>query len=143
MSLNSTHKQTSFRLATTSWVESLTVSEIPSTVEGSPSGKYPPRSRARSRRPSRRAPITKQLVTGYSMIDTVLPIGKGQRQLLMGPIQSGTDAFCREVIRNQEDTDTVCIYASIGKPTAHVHRLAPDCFPVPQRNTPSCLQAER
>lgn len=80
---------------------------------------------------ARRSPITKQLITGYAMVDTVLPVGKGQRQLLMGPIQSGTEAFCREVIRNQEGTGVVCIYTSIGKPTAHVHRLAEDLFSGP------------
>jgi len=73
---------------------------------------------------ARRSPITKQLVTGFSMVDTVLPIGKGQRQLLMGQVQSGTDAFCREVIRNQQGTDTVCMYVTIGKPAFFVRRLA-------------------
>lgn len=77
---------------------------------------------------SRRGPITKQLVTGYTVIDTVLPIAKGQRQLLMGPIQSGTEAFCREVIQNQAGKDTVCIYASIGKPATYSYRLAEDLF---------------
>lgn len=73
---------------------------------------------------ARRSPITKQLVTGFSMVDTVLPIGRGQRQLLMGQVRSGTDAFCREVIRNQNDTDTICIYVTIGKPAFFVRRLA-------------------
>jgi len=77
---------------------------------------------------ARRAPITKLLETGYAMLDTVLPIGKGQRQLLMGPIQSGTDVFCREVIRNQDPETTVCIYASIGKPATAVRRLTESLF---------------
>lgn len=70
-----------------------------------------------------RAPIAKQFVTGFSLVDTVLPIGMGQRQLIMGPVQSGTDVFCREVIRNQRGTGTVCIYATLGKSHAHVRRL--------------------
>jgi F-type H+/Na+-transporting ATPase subunit alpha len=73
---------------------------------------------------ARRAPITTQLQTGFSMVDTVLPIGKGQRQLLMGPIQSGIDVFCRQLIRNQEGKNTVCIYATIGKPVAYIRRMA-------------------
>jgi F-type H+-transporting ATPase subunit alpha len=77
---------------------------------------------------ARRAPITKQLVSGYSLVDTILPIGKGQRQLLMGPIQSGTETFCREVIRNQAGKNTICIYATIGKPVAYSFRLAEDLF---------------
>ncbi len=75
-----------------------------------------------------RAAIHEQLVTGFSMIDTVLPIGKGQRQLLMGPVQSGIDVFCRQVMRNQFDERMVCIYASIGKPMAYIERLAQGLF---------------
>jgi F-type H+-transporting ATPase subunit alpha len=75
--------------------------------------------------------ITEQLITGFSVVDTVLPIGKGQRQLLMGPIQSGTDAFCREVIRNQEGLDIVCIYAAVGKRATQVRRLADTLFSSP------------
>lgn len=77
---------------------------------------------------ARRAPISKQLVTGYTLVDTIIPIGKGQRQLLMGPIQSGTEAFCREVIRNQAGNSMVCIYATIGKPATYSYRLAEDLF---------------
>ena len=77
---------------------------------------------------ARRAPITKQLLTGYTLVDSILPIGKGQRQLLMGPIQSGTEAFCREVIQNQTDQNTICIYASIGKPSTYTYRLAENLF---------------
>jgi F-type H+-transporting ATPase subunit alpha len=73
---------------------------------------------------ARRATITDQLCTGFSMIDTVVPIGKGQRQLLMGPIQSGIDVFCRQVIRNQEGGNMLCIYATIGKPVSYVRRLS-------------------
>lgn len=82
---------------------------------------------------ARRAPITQQLTTGYAMVDTVLPIGKGQRQLLMGPVQSGTDVFCREVIRNQENTNTICMYVAIGKPAMYVYRLAEDLYAGPSR----------
>jgi F-type H+/Na+-transporting ATPase subunit alpha len=67
--------------------------------------------------------IREQLVTGFSMIDTVLPIGKGQRQLLMGSVRSGTENFCRNVIVNQGDSGMVCIYATIGKPSSYVRRL--------------------
>jgi len=75
-----------------------------------------------------RAPITEQLVSGFGMIDTVLPVGKGQRQLLMGSVRSGTDAFCREVIHNQANTGMVCIYTVVGKPATYVRRLADTLF---------------
>jgi len=80
---------------------------------------------------ARRAAIHDQLVTGIAMIDTVLPIGKGQRQLLMGPVRSGTDSFCRDIIYNQADSDMVCIYGAIGKPANYVRRIAEDLFEGP------------
>lgn len=73
-----------------------------------------------------REAIQEQLETGFSMVDTVLPLGKGQRQLLMGPVRSGTEAFCKSVIHNQKGKNMVCIYATIGKPVTYVHRLAQD-----------------
>lgn len=75
-----------------------------------------------------RKPVTEQLYTGYMMTDTVLPIGKGQRQLLMGPVQSGTDIFCREVIKYQAGQDVICIYVTIGKSSSYVKRLADNLF---------------
>jgi F-type H+-transporting ATPase subunit alpha len=77
---------------------------------------------------ARRDHVHEQLITGITMIDTVLPIGKGQRQLLMGPVRSGTGEFCRTVVRNQEGKNTVCIYAIIGKPAGYIKRVAEDLF---------------
>ena len=73
-----------------------------------------------------RESIHQQFVTGFSMIDTVLPLGKGQRQLLMGSVRSGTETFCKKVIHNQSTSDMICIYATIGKPETYVRRLASD-----------------
>lgn len=73
-----------------------------------------------------RDPISEQFLTGMSMIDTLLPIGKGQRQLLMGPVHSGIDVFLKEVIRNQEERNTVCIYAAVGRPMSYIQELASD-----------------
>ncbi len=77
---------------------------------------------------ARRGPIQRQLMSGYALVDAVLPIAKGQRQLLMGPIQSGVEPFCRELIRNQAGTDTVFIYTTIGKSGAMIRRLAEVLF---------------
>jgi F-type H+-transporting ATPase subunit alpha len=68
------------------------------------------------------------LETGFIAIDTLLPIGVGQRQLLMGPVQSGTDAFVQRVMEHQEKTDTVCVYAAIGKSAVYVRRMADALF---------------
>lgn len=75
-----------------------------------------------------RNPVQDQLVTGFSMIDTVLPIGIGQRQLLMGPVRSGIDVFVREVIKNQSGTNHVAIYVTIGKPMTQVRQIAEELF---------------
>ena len=77
---------------------------------------------------AQRESIHTQLETGFSMIDTVLPIGKGQRQLIMGAVRSGTDVFCKNVILHQDKDTMVCIYATIGKPVNYVRRLAEDLF---------------
>lgn len=72
----------------------------------------------------RRAPIRDQLRTGFSMIDTVLPMAKGQRQLLMGPVRSGTELFAQSVIKNQVTENVLCIYAAIGKPATYIREIA-------------------
>jgi len=78
--------------------------------------------------------IHSQLETGFSMIDTVLPVGKGQRQLLMGSVRSGTDIFCQKVIVNQTGSNSVCIYTTIGKPATYVRRLTERLFSGAARN---------
>jgi len=78
--------------------------------------------------------IYSQLETGFSMIDTVLPVGKGQRQLLMGSVRSGTDIFCQKVIVNQTGNNSVCIYTTIGKPATYVRRLTERLFSGAARN---------
>ncbi len=67
--------------------------------------------------------ISKQLVTGFSLIDIMVPIGKGQRELIYGPIHSGKQKFLREVIVNQKKHNTLCIYAAVGKPISFVENL--------------------
>lgn len=73
---------------------------------------------------AQRALVTKQLETGYAMTDTVLPIGKGQRQLLMGPVQSGVEVFAMQVAKQQADIDTICIYVLVGKQPSYIERVA-------------------
>jgi F-type H+/Na+-transporting ATPase subunit alpha len=63
-----------------------------------------------------REPIHEQLYSGITLVDTLVPIAKGQRQLVFGPMNSGITTFLTETIRNQQWTDVVCIYVAIGKP---------------------------
>ena len=67
--------------------------------------------------------IRQQFETGIALVDTVAPIGKGQRELVLGDARSGKSGFLVDVIVNQRDKDTVCIYGCIGKPATDVRDL--------------------
>lgn len=70
-----------------------------------------------------RTAIEAQLATGVTLIDTLLPIAKGQRQLLFGPVKGGKTDFLLDVVRNQEPNGTICIYALIGKSLSELERI--------------------
>lgn len=67
--------------------------------------------------------ITQQFLTGITLIDTLIPLGKGQRELVMGDAHSGKTQFLVDTIVNQKGTGIICIYASIGKPAVSVRGL--------------------
>lgn len=67
--------------------------------------------------------ISKQMLTGITLIDTLIPIGRGQRELVMGDAHSGKTGFLLDVIINQRQTGTICIVALIGKPSVVVKNL--------------------
>lgn len=62
-----------------------------------------------------RARINKQLKTGLTLVDTLLPIGQGQRELIYGEPRSGQQQFLLDCIVNQKDSNVVCLYAALGK----------------------------
>lgn len=62
-----------------------------------------------------RATIRSPLLSGVSVIDIMLPLGRGQRELVIGDKKSGKTAFVLQTIKNQIKLGTVCIYAAIGK----------------------------
>lgn len=64
--------------------------------------------------------IKEQFQTGITLIDMLIPIGKGQRELILGDAHSGKTSFLIDVIANQRYTKTICIYASIGKQVSAV-----------------------
>lgn len=70
-----------------------------------------------------RAFINTQLITGLTLIDTIIPIGKGQRQLLMGDAHSGKTSFLIDLISSSSQQGMICVYASIGKPISEVRKL--------------------
>jgi F-type H+-transporting ATPase subunit alpha len=59
--------------------------------------------------------IDRQLDTGITVIDTLMPLGKGQRELVIGDPRSGKAGFVLDVLANLKDTGMICIYGIIGK----------------------------
>lgn len=71
-----------------------------------------------------RVPIFDQLQTGITMVDTLIPIARGQRQLLFGPMYSGKTTFLTQTVLEQQKQGVVCIYAIIGKPIVGLRKVA-------------------
>ncbi len=62
-----------------------------------------------------RAPVTVPLQTGIKVIDALIPIGRGQRELILGDRQTGKTAIAVDTILNQRGKDVLCIYCAIGQ----------------------------
>ncbi len=62
-----------------------------------------------------RAPVVIPLQTGLKAIDALIPIGRGQRELILGDRQTGKTAIAIDTILNQRDQDVVCVYCAIGQ----------------------------
>ncbi len=73
-----------------------------------------------------RAPVTTPLRTGIKVIDTLIPVGRGQRELIMGDRQTGKTAIAINTILNQRGEDVVCIYCAIGQRAAAVAKVVAD-----------------
>jgi F-type H+-transporting ATPase subunit alpha len=62
-----------------------------------------------------RLPVREPLQTGIKAIDAMIPIGRGQRELIIGDRQTGKSAIILDTIINQKDTGVICIYVAIGQ----------------------------
>ena len=62
-----------------------------------------------------RAPVTVPLQTGLKVIDALIPIGRGQRELIVGDRRTGKSAIALDTILNQSGRDVVCVYCAIGQ----------------------------
>lgn len=62
-----------------------------------------------------RAPVNSPLLTGIKAIDAMVPIGKGQRELIIGDRQTGKTAIAIDTIINQKGKNTICVYVAIGQ----------------------------
>ena len=67
-----------------------------------------------------RKPVTVPLQTGIKAIDSMIPIGRGQRELIIGDRQTGKTAIAIDTIINQEGKDVICIYVAIGQKNSTV-----------------------
>ncbi|WP_373653865.1 alternate F1F0 ATPase, F1 subunit alpha [Schlesneria sp. DSM 10557] len=70
-----------------------------------------------------RAPVTKPLQTGIKAIDSLLPIGRGQRELIVGDRQTGKTAIALDTILNQRNTNVLCVYCAIGQRNSAVAKF--------------------
>ena len=70
-----------------------------------------------------RAPVNESLETGILVVDAAVPIGKGQRELIIGNRNTGKTAMALDAIVHQKGKDVVCIYVSIGQRQANLLRL--------------------
>jgi len=67
-----------------------------------------------------RAPVTVPLQTGLKVIDALIPIGRGQRELILGDRQTGKTAIAIDTILNQRGKDVLCVYCAIGQRAATI-----------------------
>jgi F-type H+-transporting ATPase subunit alpha len=71
----------------------------------------------------KRKPVHEPLQTGIKAIDAMIPIGRGQRELIIGDRSTGRTTICIDTILNQKDTDVYCIYVAIGQKRSTTARI--------------------
>src|ERR1700761_5842586 len=71
-----------------------------------------------------RQPVKEPMLTGLKAIDSMIPIGRGQRELIIGDRQTGKTAIAVDAIINNQDRDLRCVYVAIGQRKATVVALA-------------------
>ena len=70
-----------------------------------------------------RQPVKEPIQTGLKAVDAMIPIGRGQRELVIGDRQTGKTALVVDTILNQRDTDVYCIYVAIGQKNSTVAKI--------------------
>ena len=70
-----------------------------------------------------RAPVSVPLETGIIVIDALIPIGRGQRELIVGDRQTGKSAIAIDTILNQRDQNVLCVYCAIGQRASSVAKV--------------------
>jgi F-type H+/Na+-transporting ATPase subunit alpha len=70
-----------------------------------------------------RAPVVVPLQTGLKVVDALIPIGRGQRELILGDRQTGKSAVALDTILHQRDQGVLCVYCAVGQRSAAVARF--------------------
>lgn len=73
-----------------------------------------------------RSPVTVPLQTGLKVVDALIPIGRGQRELILGDRQTGKSAIALDTILNQKGQDVLCVYCAIGQRSSAIAKLIAD-----------------
>src|SRR5450830_37113 len=70
-----------------------------------------------------RAPVSVPLQTGIKVIDALIPVGRGQRELILGDRQTGKTTIALDTIINQRDKNVICVYCAIGQRASGVAKI--------------------
>jgi F-type H+/Na+-transporting ATPase subunit alpha len=73
-----------------------------------------------------RAPVTVPLQTGLKVIDAMIPIGRGQRELILGDRRTGKTAIAIDTVLNQRGKEVICVYCAIGQRASAVAKVIAD-----------------
>jgi F-type H+-transporting ATPase subunit alpha len=73
-----------------------------------------------------RAPVTVPLATGVKVVDALIPVGRGQRELILGDRQTGKTGIVVDTMINQKDKNVICIYCAIGQRSSSVAKVIAD-----------------
>jgi len=73
-----------------------------------------------------RSPVNEPMQTGLKAVDSMIPIGRGQRELIIGDRQTGKTAIALDTIINQRDSGVICVYVAIGQKASTVAKLVKD-----------------
>lgn len=70
-----------------------------------------------------RLSVSEPVATGIKVIDAIIPVGRGQRELIIGDRQTGKTAIAIDAILNQKDQNMICVYVSIGQKDSKLRKL--------------------
>jgi F-type H+-transporting ATPase subunit alpha len=94
-------------------------------IDGGPSIKAEARRNTESEAPgvAQRQPVNQPLQTGLKSIDSMIPIGRGQRELIIGDRKTGKSEIALDTIINQKDKDVICVYVAVGQKESTVAEI--------------------